>query len=117
MANAKTLLIGGVLGILSTLSGLGLVRAECSQGSFEAAQADAYEGNARGDSCEVIELQNGTFEAQCDGEAFPAWVAACSDWVETALDCSDLSPEACDDAMGQMYEACMVIAVNTGAVR
>lgn len=113
----KSLVIGAVLGMVGVLAGTGLAHAECDAGSYQAAKADAAEGNRRGDRCEVIELENGTFEAQCDTEAFPEETQACEDWVETALDCTDLSPLACDTAMGQMYEACMVIAIHTGAVK
>jgi hypothetical protein len=114
--NLKSLLIGGVFGIAATLLGVSAAKADCSAGSYEAARADAAEGNRRGDRCEVIELQNGTFEAQCDYEAFGDLSAVCEAWVEGASE-SGLYPILTDEQWGEQYEACMTIGVHTGAVR
>lgn len=118
MQNIKAVLVGGLLGILSTLGGVKLAHADCDQDVTRAAQvegdtyadalADVLEGAGRGYNCEVIELQDGSFEAQCDEVAHAVESRACSGWAfgfglgET-------------DAEG-MYEACMVVALHTGAV-
>ncbi len=114
--NLKSLLIGGVFGIVSTLAGVSLAHAECSQGSYAAALADAVEGNRRGDLCEVIELENGSFEAQCDGDAYGDESAACEEWVQGMTESGDW-PLMTDDQLGVQYEACMTVALHTGAVR
>lgn len=123
MNNIKAALVGGFLGILATLGGARLAHAECDyvpsetedqagyDRAFSRAEAmvDVLEGAGRGYNCEVIELQDGSFEAQCDEVSSPSESRACSDWAygfglgET-------------DAEG-MYEACMVIALHTGAVK
>ena len=110
MQNIKALVAGGLLGILATLGGVKLAHADCDAGdTYSEAMADVLEGAGRGYNCEVIELQDGSFEAQCDEVAHADESRACSSWAfgfglgET-------------DAEG-MYEACMVVALHTGAVR
>ena len=98
--------------ILAALSFAGSAHAECDQGSYGAAVADASEGLARGYHCEVVELENATYEAQCDEVANADESDACTVFVET-------NEEAWDgaDGMSAAYEACMVIVLHTGAVR
>ncbi len=121
--NAKALLVGGLMGIISTLAGVKLAQADCGYGSLEWAQADAAEGSARGYRCEVIELQNGQFEAQCDETAFAVESAACdrfaSAYVVGGAGVAGLPLSAdSDEVYDAAYELCMVVAVNTpGAVQ
>lgn len=116
MTNLKAAILGGVVALLGVIAGEGIARAECDGGSRQAALADMYEGEARGWHCEVIELENGTFEAQCDEEAFADASDACTLFVET----SELyeTDAFTGEVMTEQYEACMTIAIHTpGAVR
>ena len=75
--------------------------------SEQAAIQDALDGTARGYRCETVELEDGTFEAQCDDMSDPE-VAACEafSYMYSVGD-RDMA-----------YEACMTIALHTpGAVR
>lgn len=115
MTNVKAVVLGGLVALLGVVAGEGIARADCDRGSYATAQADAFEGELRGMNCEVIELENGTFEAQCDEVAFPDESEACSAWVE-GFDGQDLGPDAAA-TYASMYEACMTIAIHTpGAV-
>lgn len=113
MTNIKALLVGGLLGILATLGGVKAAQADCLDGvSRETAFADVLEGAARGYNCEVIELRDGSFEVSCDEVDHDIEARACSAWAG--------SFEA--DGLGEtdiegMYEACMVVALHTGAVK
>lgn len=115
MTNLKAAILGGVVALLGVCLGEGIARAECDSGSRQAALADMYEGEARGYTCEVIGLENGTFEAQCDEEAFAVEADACTSFVES-FDGEDVGPDAAA-TYATMYEACMTIAIHTpGAV-
>ena len=113
MQNIKALVVGGLLGILATLGGVKLAHADCSQDSrsYQEAMADVLEGAGRGYNCEVIELRDGSFEAQCDEVALPEESRACSAWSGSFED------ELGETDIEGMYEACMVIALHTGAVK
>ena len=103
---AKSLLVGALSGVLSMVLGCAVAHAECSQGSREVAAWDAYEGTQRGLRCEVIELENGAYEAQCDDPADES-VRACEAFS------ADYGPD-----VDMAYEACMTVALHTpGAVR
>ena len=113
MQNIKAVLVGGVLGILATLGGVKLAHADCSQDSvsYQEAMADVLEGAGRGYNCEVIELRDGSFEAQCDEVDFAEESMACSMWA------GGFEDELGETDIEGMYEACMVIALHTGAVK
>ena len=114
MQNIKTLILGAVVALAGVCLGEAVAHAECDYGR-QAAIADAAEGEARGYTCEVIEMRDGTFEAQCDEEAFPAESAACNTFVES-FDGLDVGTDAAS-TYSTMYEACMTIALHTpGAV-
>ncbi len=130
MNNIKAALVGGFLGILATLGGARLAHADCDQDvtrgyapsedqdqagydrafSYAEAMADVLEGAGRGYNCEAIQLADGSFEAQCDEVAAPLESQACSDWAYGFEGIGDTDAEG-------MYEACMVIAFHTGAVK
>lgn len=98
--NIKSLILGAILALAGVCAGEGLAHADC------------LEGAARGYNCEVIELRDGSFEASCDEVEHDIEARACSAWAG--------SFEA--DGIGEtgiegMYEACMVVALHTGAVR
>lgn len=101
-----------VLGLVSVLVSTQAF-ADCDRDlegtSYSTAMVDVLEGAGRGYNCEVIQLQDGSFEAQCDEVASPVESRACSGWAY-GFGLGD------DDTDG-MYEACMVIALHTGAVK
>lgn len=68
------------------------------------AYSDLAEGEARGYRCELITLEDGRLEAQCD-DPEDAAVSACERFSASYAD-QDMA-----------YEACMTIALHTGAVR
>lgn len=111
--NIKSLILGAILALAGVCAGEGLAHADCLEGvSRETAFADVLGGAARGYNCEVIELRDGSFEASCDEVEHDIEARACSAWAG--------SFEA--DGIGEtgiegMYEACMVVALHTGAVR
>lgn len=107
----KSLIVGALLAIASVLAGEGLAHAECDRGTRQGAVSDALDGASRGYSCEVIELENGYFEAQCD-DPRDASVAACDSFVDATY-----SAEVSSEDRYVAYEACMTIALHTGSVR
>lgn len=110
--NVKALLVGGLLGILATLGGVKAAHADCLDGvSREVAFADVLEGAARGYNCEVIELRDGSFEVSCDEVEHDVEARACSVWAGSFED------ELGETDIEGMYEACMVVALHTGAVK
>lgn len=107
--NIKSLLLGAALALAAVCLGEGIARAESLEGeTYSDAMNDVLEGAGRGFNCEVIELQDGSFEAQCDEAAHVEESRACSGWAY-GLGMGDTDAEG-------MYEACMVIALHTGAV-
>jgi hypothetical protein len=108
MNRLLTCALSGALLLLGSVA-----HAECDQGTREAAMWDAAEGEARGYTCEVIRLENDTYEAQCDETAHADETAACDAFVDATYS-ADVGSE--DRHMD--YEACMTIALHTpGAVR
>ncbi len=81
--NAKGLLVGGLLGIVATLSGLGLARAECSQDELY--------------NHEAYDLAFALAEERCD--------YAAQGWIEDGL------TEEQVGGWSGMYEACMRLSV------
>src|SRR6478609_11663531 len=75
------------------------------------AYADLAEGEARGYRCELIALEDGRVEAQCDEAASRELSAACDGFVDATYDASVGS-----DDRYIAYEACMTIGLHTGAV-
>lgn len=68
---------------------------------------------------EQCEVDGGIFRGPSGWDFYcstPDQLEACES-VSELLDCSDMSAEACDVAMGRVYEACLIIADRTGAVR
>jgi hypothetical protein len=109
--NIKSLFLGSAIAFAGFLVGEGIARAECPDGlTYSEALADVLEGAGRGYRCEVIELRDGSFEAQCDEVALPGESRACSAWAYGFDEIGDTDAEG-------MYEACMVIALHTGAVQ
>jgi hypothetical protein len=76
------------------------------------AYSDLAEGEARGYRCELIALEDGRVEAQCDETTSQKLSAACDAFVDATYDASVGS-----DDRHMAYEACMVIGLHTGAVR
>lgn len=109
MSNIKAALVGGLLGILSTLGGVKLAHADCDYGM---AKAQAL------DESEACEVDGGVFQGP------EGWTSYCSsrqqllacEFASELVDCSERSDESCDVAMGEVYEACLVLAWRTGAV-
>jgi hypothetical protein len=115
MTNMKTLFLGAALALAGVCVGEGIAHADCDRGSYSAAMADVYEGEARGMNCEAIQLENGTFEAQCDEVAYPEESDVCATFVEMLDGVEDFQNAAA--VYATMYEACMTIAIHTpGAV-
>jgi len=103
----KSFAVGAFSAVLAFLSGVGLAHAECDRGSRESAGWDAAEGAVRGYRCEVIELENGYFEAQCDDPSDPEVVA-----------CEAFAAMYGVGDQDAAYEDCMTVALHTpGAVR
>lgn len=101
------LLVSALSGVLCLLGGAQSAFADCDGGSLQVALWDAYEGSQRGLRCEVIRLENGSYEAQCDDMSDPE-VAACEAFSYMYV--------VGDRDMA--YEACMTNALHTpGAVR
>lgn len=104
-----------VLGLVSVLVA-SAAKADCDRGSYSAAWADVYEGQERGMNCEVIQLESGSFEAQCDEVAYPEESDVCTTFVESLDGAEDFQDAA--SVYATMYEACMTIAIHTpGAVK
>lgn len=80
----KALLLGGVLGIVSTLTGLSAAKADCS------------------------------LDAIPHYQDYPSEADDCVYVAETTVDCDVTysTAESCDQAMGQVYDACMVMLVS-----
>lgn len=113
----KSLVVGAVAGLLAMLVGEGLARAESVDRedivrSQTEAYADLAEGEARGYRCELIQLADGRVEAQCDEQASRDESAACDAFVDATY-----SADVDSETRYHMYEACMVVALHTGAVR
>lgn len=111
MTNFKAYILGAALGIASTLIGVSAAHACPLIDNYEEASRDAAEGNARGYRCEVIRLADETYEAQCDEVAFAEESAACDAFVDATY-----PPSVDSESRYMAYEACMTIAVHTGAV-
>lgn len=110
--NIKSLFLGALLALAGVCAGEGLAHADCLDGvSRETAYADVLEGAARGYNCEVIELRDGSFEASCDEVEHDIEARACSAWA------GSFEYELGETDIEGMYEACMVVALHTGAVR
>ncbi len=118
----KSLILGAVVALAAVCLGEGIARADCDYAptetedqagydrafSYAEAMADVLEGAGRGYNCEVIQLQDGSFEAQCDEVAHAVESRACSGWA-FGFGLGENDGES-------MYEACMVIALHTGLV-
>lgn len=110
--NIKSLFLGALLALAGVCAGEGLAHADCLEGvSRETAFADVLEGATRGYNCEIIELRDGSFEAQCDEVDFAEESMACSMWA------GGFEDELGETDIEGMYEACMVVALHTGAVK
>ncbi len=141
MTNTKAILVGGFLGILSTLLGVSVAKADCSQDSRPTASELAAE--CEGTECDGLgpvvadilaqdrrdaymvalsdsfrcETNYGEVIKTADG--YEAWCVpdvdseACLE-VSSRLDCSTMSEEACDDTMGRMYDACLALVHAVG---
>ena len=115
MTNIKAAILGGLVALLGVVAGEGIARADCDYAPqtegvpYSLAMADVLEGAGKGYNCEVIQLQDGSFEAQCDEVSSPLESAACSEWAHGF--------GVGEDDADEMYEACMVIALHTGAVK
>lgn len=106
------LLVSALSGVLCLLSASQSAFADCDGGSLQAAQWAAYEGSQRGLRCEVIRLENESYEAQCDDPADES-VRACDAFVDTTY-----GPDVDSESRYVVYEACMTIALHTpGVVR
>lgn len=91
----------------------GVARAECSQ-DFEGSRQAALEDS---EQCEV----DGGFYQKLDG----SWDFYCNtafhldvcEELSNTIDCLTMSADACDVAMGDVYEGCLALAGMTGAVK
>jgi hypothetical protein len=104
MSNIKLCLTAS-LALVAFIGGERLASAE----TYQAAIEDA-------DQCEV---DGGVFLGPQGWDHYCAdsrQLAACEE-VSTWLDCSALTADACDAAMGRIYTSCLVIADRTGAVK
>ena len=97
MQNIKAALVGGLLGVLSTLGGARLAHADCDYPDRPATQLEAEEGMPM---CELVnheayELAFSLAEANCD--------YASQGWIEDEL--------VSEEDAGRMYDACMRLSV------
>lgn len=100
MNNAKALLVGCVLGVLATLSGVGLAKADCSQDDSRGCVSNYAEKVVVGATGQQVEW------------CVPDAVAEACIEVSSLLDCSAMSDEACDVTMGVMFEACVQLSYS-----
>lgn len=105
------MLVGAALALAAQLVGIGLAHAETDREDIVRSQTEAYSDLARGEAagmrCELIQLEDGRVEAQCDEEASGELSSVCDRFAQTY--------SHADQDMA--YEACMVIGLHTGAVR
>lgn len=123
MTSIKALLVGGLVGILATLSGVSLARAD------NAYTVPEY-GNDSPDHQGMYSLRSTALEASelcdVDGGVFQAtsgaWVSYCNTSAELAfceelsstIDCSAMTADVCDTAMGDVFEGCLALSGMTG---
>lgn len=102
--------------MVAVLGFAGSAHAETDREDIVRSQTEAYSDLARGEAtgmrCELIQLEDGRVEAQCDEQASRELSAVCDGFVDATYG-ADVDSES----RAMAYEACMVIGLHTGAVR
>jgi hypothetical protein len=111
MTNLRTLFLGAALALAGVLAGEGIAHADCD---YQAGPMGYSQARVEADACETnygeVVRVSGGFVAYC----VPDDVAeGCID-VSSLLDCSLMSAESCDEAMGRMFGACLALQAAGG---
>jgi hypothetical protein len=129
MTNTKAILVGGLMGILSTLCGLSAARADCDLYEVQASvvpdysYAEAFAHGRQGVYTECAEEAELQACATVDGMACAREMQAlysscvgdvvCDDWVQGALEDGTLDGSN-DEVLGDVYSACVRMVRSAG---
>lgn len=127
MMNIKAFVAGSLLGMLG---GVKLAHAECDQDFTRAARpsfpgvdhaVDVWGSREQAlAASRLCDVDGGFYQAPSD-----EWVSYCNtareldvcEDLSNQVECGAMSAEACDMAMGDVYEGCLALAGMTGAVK